>query len=84
MYTNSKASFDHSRTDGKLNINLIPNKTERSGTFTFPRTWTGFIGGHAVIFIQNDSDHLSLDDFEFVEFSEKYEDYKGHFPLLES
>jgi len=80
MYTISKTFIDYSRTNGKLNINLSPDKPLHPSTFTAPITWTGFIGGQPVIIIQNVSDPLSLDDFEFVEYPEKYEDYKGYVP----
>ncbi len=77
MYVISKTMPDRSRPSDNLYINLNPDKPLHPSKFIAPITWTGFVGGKQVKFIQKVTDPFSLDDFEFIEFPEKYNYTKG-------
>jgi len=77
MYVIIKSLSDRSRPSDNLYINRNPDKPLHPSKFIAPITWTGFVGGRQVKFIQKVTDLFSLDDFEFIEFPEKYNYTKG-------
>ncbi len=76
MYAISKSFDDYSKANGNPTVNLNPDKPLHPSAFTAPITRSGFVGGHKVIIIQKHSDFISIDDFYFEVFPDKYNHVK--------
>jgi hypothetical protein len=64
------ADYTHPLQKGWLYLNADPPINPSS--ISYPISWIGTIGGIKVRIIQKDRETISVDDFEFIEFPEKY------------
>jgi len=61
---------------GWLYLNAVP--PIKPFLNSYPISWLGTIGGIKVRIIQKDRETISVDDFEFVEFPERYAHLKPY------
>jgi len=72
MWQIDKQFEDDYHPSGKGYVYLKADKPMTPYHITYPVTWTGFVGRIKVQIIQKSDSALTLDDFDFKDYPEKY------------
>lgn len=78
MWKISKQFDDYSHPMGKGWLRLNTDPPINPFTISYPVTWIGFINENKVRIIQKDRETITIDDFDFIEFPEKYAYLKAY------